>query len=109
MFDTLGNLGFPLLLLAFVAIILIQQASPVARFAKAKAFSPATARRPAAVGVAFPETLHAPLRKGILVATGDGRYYIALTALNRLRRRHRRIMATVAVLVAALAVAASVS
>jgi len=106
MLNTLGVLGFPLLLLAFVVIIMVQGSSPVARFAKAGAFSPETARRPASVGVEFPETMQTPLRRGILLATGDGRYYIDLALLNRRRRRSRRVMAAAAVVVAALAIVA---
>lgn len=82
----LGAFGaaiFPLMMLA----MLLRDRGPVKLFLQHGAISPETARKPATVAVKHRDLLHGPVRRGVLVATGDGRYWVDQQALRRLRRR----------------------
>lgn len=100
MLRVLVGLGFPALLLGFVIFIVAQRTGTVARFIRARAFSPETARRPASVGVEFAETLHRPVKRGLLLRTGDGLYYVCVPRLLVIRRQRRRMLAAIGVLAA---------
>lgn len=58
---------------------------PVQQFMSAGAVSPETARRPASVGVQAEYLLSPLVRRRLLVAVGDGRYYADAV---RIRRRN---------------------
>lgn len=66
------------------ALVAIQLARPnaVVEFEKAEAFSPDSGRKPGGLGVPMKAVSRA-VRRGMLVATGDGRYYIDRAALKR--------------------------
>jgi len=87
----LGAIALPIGLL----LLARKMPSPLAAFRRANALSPETARKPA--------TLNLPAwsiedwqRKGLIVPTGDGRYY-----LDPARDRARRLRWTIAMTAAA--------
>lgn len=71
--------------------------SPAARFARAQAFSPETSRRPASLGLGALAPIGDLVRSGVLVAVGDGRYYLDR---ERYRRTRTRTLAGAAVALA---------
>ena len=75
-------------LIAPVAILLMafQKKGPAWHFLKAGATSPETARRPRSVEVDNTDLLSGPVRRGVLVATGDGRFFVNEQAYHRWRR-----------------------
>lgn len=66
------------------SLIAIQLARPnaVAAFEKADAFSIETSRKPGSLGVPM-KAVSKAIRKRLLVATGDGRYYLDRRAIRR--------------------------
>jgi hypothetical protein len=96
-------LRFGLLIYPLVIILMawMRHSSPVSQFIKAKATSPETARKPSSVGVKHMELLERPIKKGVLVSTGDGRLYVNMQRM----RRNKRIMTT-ALTLAGVAIAA---
>jgi hypothetical protein len=97
----LGAILFPLMILAMI----LKQKGPVAKFLKIGAVSPQTARRGDSAQLTAPDRLHLDdlVKRGVLVALDDGRYYVDVEA----HRRRRRFMAVLLVVVA-LALAAGV-
>jgi hypothetical protein len=85
----LGVLAYPL----FITVIYAARPNAVAAFEKADAYSPETSRRPASIAVPQ-KTVTKAVRKGLLVATGDGRYYVDRDAV---KRRDRRLLAMAAI------------
>lgn len=100
MLKVLVGLGFPALVLGFVIFMVAQRSGTVSRFVRARAFSQETARRPASVGVEFTEMLHGPVKRGLLLRTGDGLYYVCVPRLLAIRRQRKRALTAAAVLVA---------
>lgn len=102
MFEMLGTLGFPAMLLLFVIVLFLRNASPTMKFAKARAFSVGTARRPSSLGIEHHETLEGPVRRGVLIPVGDGRYYVNA---DRWRRQVRTVTSICVAFGVALAIA----
>lgn len=78
----------------------------VTRFVRARAFGVDTARKPASLGIEHVDFVHAAARRGLLVATADGRYYVN-AAVHRRRRRTFGALAAALGLLLALAAAIS--
>jgi hypothetical protein len=91
----LGAILFPLMILAMI----LKQKGPVSKFLKVGAISPETARRGDSAQLTAPDRLHLDglVKRGVLVALGDGRYYVDVEA----HRRRRRMMIVLLVVVAA--------
>ena len=91
----LGLLIYPLFILV---IVFGQSAGIVRKFLKAGAISADTARKPTSVGIKHLDVIPDAVRKGALIPTGDGRYYVNVQRLERVRRtwRHVTIGATAA-------------
>lgn len=66
--------------------MVFRQKGPVQTFVKAGAVSEETARRPSSLGIQSEYLIEPMVRSGVLVATGDGRFY---ADRGRLRRRAR--------------------
>ena len=98
-FRTIGAVLFPLMILAMI----LKQKGPVERYLKAGAVSPETARRLTDLELREHYILPDAVKRGLLVETGDGRYYVNVAAF---RRRRRRIVALA--IVAGLALGAAV-
>jgi hypothetical protein len=81
-----GSLMVLLMPLAILAL-LFRDKGPVGKFIKAGAISPETARKPRSLEITNPDLYSGAIRRGVLVATGDGRYWVDLGALRRSRRR----------------------
>ncbi|MEZ6233826.1 MAG: hypothetical protein R3B68_06515 [Phycisphaerales bacterium] len=83
-----GALAYP------VALILLtrQMPSAASAFRKAGALSPKTARKPTSVGLSGVWLFEGAVRKGLIVPTGDGRYYLDAA---KDRARQRRLWAIV--------------
>lgn len=64
---------------------------PIAKYRKARAFTPLTARKPSSLGINFPDMLDGSIRGGRLKSTGDGRYYLDAAQEMRMRRRWRTV------------------
>ena len=93
----LGAIAFPL----FVLIMAAKQKGPVKKFLKAGAISPDTARKLASVEVAGPYYISGALKRGVIVAVGDGRYYLDLPVY---RRRRKRLLTALGLIAAAVVV-----
>jgi hypothetical protein len=80
----LGAILFPLMILAMI----LKQKGPVSKFLKLGATSAETARRADSAALTAPDRLHLKdlVKRGVLVALDDGRYYVD-TAVHRRRRR----------------------
>lgn len=68
----LGLLVYPL----FAFAVAMSQKGAASKFAEAGAVSLETARRPNSLGIMNLDSVRDAARKGILVSTGDGRFYI---------------------------------
>lgn len=97
----LGAIIFPLMILAMI----LKQKGPVSKFLRIGAISPQTARRADSAELTAPDRLHLDdlVKRGVLVALEDGRYYVDVEA-----HRRRRRMAIVLLVVAAMILAAGV-
>lgn len=84
----IGLLVYPLFVLV---IVFGQSAGTVKKFLKAGATSPDTARKPASVGVKHPDVIPDAVQKGALIPTGDGRYYVNVDRLERVKRNWRYV------------------
>ena len=93
----LGAIVFPL----FVLIMAAKQKGPVRKFLKAGAISPDTARKLASVELKGPYYISGALKKGVIVAVGDGRYYLEVPVY---RRRRRRLLTALALIGVAIVV-----
>jgi len=78
----LGILAYP----AFFLVTQLARSSAVAAFEKAGAYDEATSRRAASLHVSRKAIARA-MRKRLLVATRDGRYYLDRQAVRRSDRR----------------------
>ena len=67
-------------------LVAVMQKSPASTFFKAGAISPDTARKPSTVGAKG--DLERSLKSGLIVAAGEGRYYVDP---EKFRRRARMI------------------
>jgi hypothetical protein len=76
----IGLIAYPL----FMAWVLSSQKGAAARFIKAGATSLETARRPSSLRANADQVADA-VKSGVLVPTGDGRYFVDLTAYRRRR------------------------
>jgi len=87
---------YPLVSIAIV----VAKPGPVGKLAKAKAFSPEMARRPESLEIKNAAiTMENPIRSGLIVPTGDGRFYVDL---KKYRRRKISLIATLAIVGVAL-------
>jgi hypothetical protein len=86
---------FPL----FILTMILNRPGPVTVFRKAGAVSPETARRPSSLKIDNLDLVKDAARKGRLIATGDGRYYVDMPGL---KRRQRWIFTALAVVAAAV-------
>ena len=77
----IGLLAYPLFMIA----ILGNQKSATARFLKAGATSPETARRPSSLNANADQVADA-VKSGVLVPTGDGRFFVDLVRYRARRR-----------------------
>jgi hypothetical protein len=72
------------LLLIFRAVVL--NAGPVKKFRVAGAVDPDTARKPATVGVTKLYLMENAVKRGALVATGDGRFYVDVPLVEKRKK-----------------------
>lgn len=77
----LGALAYPLML----GGLLLSRQSAVGEFERVKAFDESSSRRPESLNVRR-KLVQKAVEKGLLVAVGDGRYYVDMA---RVRRRDR--------------------
>lgn len=95
----LGAIALPIGLL----LLARKMPSPLAAFRRANATAPETARKPSTLNLPA-WSIEDAQRKGLIVSTGDGRYYLDV-ARDRARRRVWSIaMIAAAVLTAPLAI-----
>lgn len=78
-----GALIMPLAIIS----LLLRDRGPVGKFIKAGATSPNTARKPRSLEITNPDLYAGAVRRGILVPTDDGRYWVDLATWRRSRRR----------------------
>ncbi|MFO0873529.1 MAG: hypothetical protein U0575_06105 [Phycisphaerales bacterium] len=78
-----GSIALPISILLMV----LRQRGPVQAFVKAAAVSADTARRPSSLGIHSEYMIEPLVRSGLLVSTGDGRYFVD----QRVVRRRARI------------------
>lgn len=71
---------------AFVAALYLSRPNAVAEFEKAGAYSPETSRRPQSLKVRR-KLVKKAVNKKLLVAVGDGRYYVDKAAVRRSDRK----------------------
>lgn len=95
----IGLLVYPV----FLTLVAISKGGPVGRLMKAGAISPETARKPESLGVNDPRVVQSWADDGLLIAVGDGRYYVNVAAY---RGRKRLLIANFAMIgVAGIALA----
>lgn len=99
----MGSFGMFLIPLMIIALML-RDRGPVATFTKAGAISPETARRADSLKITRRYMLDGPLRRGVLVQTEDGRYWVDRERVRTLRLR--LIVAAIIVTIIAGAVVA---
>ena len=92
-FAFLGMRIFP----ASIIMMILRQKGPTKQFIAIGATSPKTARKPASAEVTNQDLMAGPLRRRVLVPTGDGRYYVDLHRRTFVRRRLWLIVAMLAV------------
>ncbi len=78
----LGLLVYP----AFAIAVAASRGGIVSKFARAGAFSPETARKPASLSIHDLEMVKSVAKRGMLVAASDGRYYVNRPRYERRRR-----------------------
>lgn len=96
----LGLLVYPMFVLV---LALGRAAGTVSKFVEAGAMSPATARKPSSIDVKHMDHVRKAVKRGALIATGDGRYYVNVPMLERSRRKWRYITVGATALTAAAA------
>jgi len=84
----LGAIALPIGLL----LLARKMPSPLAAFRRAGAVSPETARKPSSLGLNGRWTFEDAQKTGLIVSTGDGRYYLN-HVMDRARRRKWSIIA----------------
>lgn len=99
----MGSFGMFLIPLMIIALML-RDRGPVATFTKAGAVSPETARRADSLKITRRYMLDGPIRRGVLVQTEDGRYWVDRQRVRTLRMR-LIIAAVVVTIVAGVIVA----
>ncbi len=82
-----GLIAYPV----FVVFLALSKRGTVSKFVQAHAVSPETARKPVSVGVNDPDAVRSATAKKLLIATGDGRFYV-----DEKRYRARQRMVTFA-------------
>lgn len=82
-----GSLGILLMPVGIAAMLLKQPRGPVATLIEAGAVSSDTARRPDKVGIPRTYVLDPAVRRGIVLRTEDGRYWVDIARARRTRRR----------------------
>ena len=81
-----GLLVYPL----FILVLMFgKSAGTVSKFVNAGATSEATARKPASVGAKDMVLVQRAEKRGALIGTGDGRYYVNMPRLIRVRKWFR--------------------
>jgi hypothetical protein len=70
-----------------ILLLMRKDQGPVGKFLRAGAVSEETARRPSAIGIVRLFLVQDAARRGVLIATGDGRYYVDVPTYRRRRRR----------------------
>ncbi len=74
-----------------IVLLILKDQGPTAKFIKAGAISPERARKPASIKVERLYLMTGAIKRGVLVALDDGRYYVDMTVY-----RHRRRMVIIA-------------
>jgi len=82
----MGLFGALIMPLAIISLLL-RDRGPVGTFIKAGATSPETARKPQSLSITNPDLYAGAIKRGILVSTGGGLYWVDVSALQRVRRR----------------------
>ncbi|TVQ53275.1 MAG: hypothetical protein EA377_08280 [Phycisphaerales bacterium] len=82
----LGAFGALIIPLSITALLL-KDRGVVSSFLKAGATSPQTARKPGSLSITRQYMMDGPIRRRILVATGDGRYWVDKPRLRQHRFR----------------------
>lgn len=77
-----GLIAYPL----FLIVIAASKGGVVSKYAKAQAFSADTSRRPASLSIRDTNAVRAAVKRGLLINTGDGRYYVNQSKYRRRRR-----------------------
>jgi len=77
-----------------MAALFMSRPNAVASFEKANAYSPQTSRRPESLKVRR-KLVKKAVDKGLLVAVGDGRYYLDRDAMKRADRKKMIMIALV--------------
>jgi hypothetical protein len=72
--------------LFLIVMAIARNAGPVKRFRKAGAVGPETARKPATVGVTKHYLMENAVKRGALVSTGDGRYYVNVPVVEKRKK-----------------------
>lgn len=88
---------FPL----FIIALAVGRKGVVSTFARARAFSPETARRPKSLKLENEDLVRDAVKRGKLIALGDGRYYLNAEKFRRRQRLFR--LALMAIVVAGVA------
>jgi hypothetical protein len=88
----------------FVVAIAASQRGPVGKFLHAGAVSTETARRPSSLDIMYVDTVRSAVKRGILVATGDGRYYVDLHVYRRRQQRMKIVLVVATVVFLLLAI-----
>lgn len=78
----IGLIVYPL----FAVAALGSRRGVVSTFARANAMTPGSARKPASLSIRDLDTVRSAARHGMLVATGDGRYYVNVPKYLRRQR-----------------------
>ncbi len=78
----IGLIAYPL----FAIAVALSKGGIVSKFARAGALSPETARKPGSLSINDVEMVKSAAKRGMLVATGDGRYYVNRTKYKRRQR-----------------------
>jgi hypothetical protein len=92
-----------LMMPAMILGMAIKDPSPIARYVKAGATTPDTARNPVSLKIRGRYLLKSAIRRGVLIDAGEGRYFVDLNAYRRRRIRFIGVlMATAAVVAAAM-------
>ena len=72
--------------LFLIVMAFARNAGPVRKFYRAGAVSIETARKPATVGVTKHYLMENAVKRGALVAAGDGRYYVNVPLVEKRRK-----------------------
>lgn len=90
----------------FAFAVAMSQKGVASKFAEAGAISPETARKPSSLFVRDMDAVRSAARKGVLVSTGDGRFYVNQPVYRRRQRWMWGLLIGGGVVIAALTVVA---